>query len=102
MFHLTCLGWLFFRAESITQLGGMLGRLGNGAALTPFALGAAALIAFYVLPLLVFEVWLERRGDLPALLKTRWWVRGLVYGYILLMLWFFPALGQYEFIYFQF
>jgi hypothetical protein len=70
--------------------------------LTPFMLGAGALIAFYVLPLLVFEVRLERRGDVLALLKTRWWVRGLVYSYFILMLWFFPALGQYEFIYFQF
>jgi alginate O-acetyltransferase complex protein AlgI len=102
MFHLTCLGWLFFRAESIGQAGAMLGRLGSDPALTPFALGAAALIVFYVLPLLAFEVWLERKGDLLALLKTRGWVRGLVYGYLLFMLWFFPALGQYEFIYFQF
>jgi hypothetical protein len=102
MFHLTCLGWLFFPGR-VDRSGGRDARAVRSiAALTPFALGAAALIAFYVLPLLVFEVWLERRGDLLALLKTRWWVRGLVYGYILLMLWFFTALGQYEFIYFQF
>lgn len=59
-------------------------------------------MVFYVLPLILYEAWLERRGDLLALLKTGWWVRGLVYGYCLLMLWFFPALGHYEFIYFQF
>lgn len=101
MFHLTCIGWLFFRAESVTQVWEMVQRFGN-LQLTPFALGAGALIAFYVLPLLLYEGWLERRGDVAALLKTHWWARGLVYGYCILMLWFFPALGHYEFIYFQF
>ncbi len=102
MFQLTCIGWLFFRADSIGQVWGMVQRMFSGFALTPFAIGSASMIAFYVLPLLIFEFWLERKGDLLALLKTRWWVRGLVYGYVILMLWFFPALGQYEFIYFQF
>ncbi len=101
MFHLTCIGWLFFRAESISQVWEMAQQFDN-LQLTPFALGAGVLIVFYVLPLLAFEVWLERREDVLALLKTQWWVRGLVYSYCILMLWFFPALGQYEFIYFQF
>jgi len=101
MFHLTCIGWLFFRAESVTRVWEMVQRFGTFQ-LTPFALGAGALIAFYVLPLLLYEGWLERREDVSALLKTRWWARGLVYGYCILMLWFFPALGHYEFIYFQF
>lgn len=102
MFQLTCIGWLFFRADSIGQVWGMVQRLFSSFTMTPFVIGSASMIIFYVLPLLIFEFWLERKSDLLALLKTHWWVRGLVYGYFILMLWFFPALGQYEFIYFQF
>lgn len=102
MFQLTCIGWLLFRAESIGQVRQMVERLFTNFEITPLVISSVAMMIFYILPLVLYELWLERQGDLLALLRTRWWVRGLVYGYCILMLWFFPAMGQHEFIYFQF
>ena len=102
MFQLVCVGWLLFRAESIEQVWQMGVQLLTNFQITPLVTSSVAMIIFYVLPLVMYEIWLERQGNLLALLRTRWWVRGMVYGYCILMLWFFPAMGQHEFIYFQF
>ncbi len=102
MFHLVCLGWLFFRAETVGQAFGMLGQVFTNFHLTPFASSALALLLFYVLPLLLFEAWLERSGDLLRVLKVHWLLRAAFYGYLVVMLWFFPSPTQYEFVYFQF
>jgi alginate O-acetyltransferase complex protein AlgI len=102
MFHFVCLGWLFFRAESIHQATTMLSTFGESWHVTEFALFTFGSMAFYVLPLLAFEWWLEKKGDLLALTKVAWPVRAAIYIYIALMLFFFPSPVQNEFIYFQF
>jgi D-alanyl-lipoteichoic acid acyltransferase DltB (MBOAT superfamily) len=102
MFHLVCLGWLFFRAGSIHQAGIMLGTFGGGWKVTEFAVFTLGSMAFYVLPLLAFEWWLEKKADLLALTKCDWPIRAAVYVYMVLMLFFFPSPEQNEFIYFQF
>ena len=60
------------------------------------------LMVAFVLPLFLYEAWVERKGDLLALLKRPWWVRAAVYGYCALALLLFPAAVQHDFIYFQF
>jgi alginate O-acetyltransferase complex protein AlgI len=102
MFHLICLGWLFFRADTVGQAFGMLGQLFTNFQPTPFASSAFVMILFYVLPLFIFEAWLERSGDLVRVLKIHWLLRVAFYSYLVLMLWFFPSPTQYEFVYFQF
>lgn len=102
MFHLACLGWVFFRAESLGQAFGMLGRIGSGLEVTPVAIGFLTTILFFVLPLLLYEIWVESRGELDAIVTSPWPLRALVYGYFVIMLIFFPSPTQHEFIYFQF
>jgi len=101
-FHLVCLTWLFFRADSLAQAGSMLLALGGGWQLDAFAQFALATMAFYLVPLLAYEIWVERKGDLLALTEVRWQYRAGVYIYLTLMLLYFSAPVQNEFIYFQF
>lgn len=101
-FHMICLTWLFFRAESLTQAMEMLARLGSGWEVRAFVIGAGSLILFYVLPWTLFEYWMESRKDQLALTKVAWPIRTAVYAYLILMLLYFPPPVASEFIYFQF
>ncbi|HJR07925.1 MAG TPA: MBOAT family O-acyltransferase [Pyrinomonadaceae bacterium] len=102
MFHLVCLGWLLFRAESAGQAWSMLGRMFTDFRVTSFAVSCLALVVFYAAPLMIYEFWLDRRNDLLELTRVRWLTRGLAYTYCALMLWFFPPPVSNVFIYFQF
>lgn len=102
MFHVVCFGWLLFRAQSMTQVWQMLVRLTTHWFMTPFAWHCLAATAFFCGPLLVFEWWLDRKGDLLLLTRSSWLNRGLVYAYCTLMMLFFCAEIPHEFIYFQF
>lgn len=101
-FHLVCLTWVFFRAESVPQAVGMLTTIITDPGLTSFGLGAASLIAFFAAPVIAFEIWMERAGGHDQLLEVRWWKRGLAYSYCAFMVLFFPPLSSQAFIYFQF
>ena len=101
-FHLVCLGWLLFRAESVTQAVAMLGRVFSDSSVTPFAIASVGLIAFYAGPLMLYEWWVEKRDNLLALTDAHWLARASVYCYCALMLWFFPPPSSNVFIYFQF
>ncbi|BDD87620.1 MBOAT family O-acyltransferase [Desulfofustis limnaeus] len=101
-FHLVCLGWLFFRAESISQVGVLLKVLVVDQHLTDFAVYSAAMILFFAGPLLLLEYWLERSDELLRVVSSHWLVKGFIYCYFLLMIWLFPPLTQQVFIYFQF
>jgi D-alanyl-lipoteichoic acid acyltransferase DltB (MBOAT superfamily) len=102
MFHLTCLGWLFFRASSIGQIGYFLRQVA-----TDFSFGAPAArllfpVAFFITALWVFEGWLLGRDD-PR--KIRGWSRGLgplTVSVLMAMILLFSFAGSRQFIYFQF
>jgi D-alanyl-lipoteichoic acid acyltransferase DltB (MBOAT superfamily) len=102
MFHAVCLGWLLFRARSLSQAGAMLERLSTGLHPTPLAWYGLISLAFFAGPLLAFEAWLERGDDLLRPSRLAWSRAALVYGYCVFMLWFFPPEVSHEFIYFQF
>jgi hypothetical protein len=69
MFHIVCVTWVFFRAESIGQAFGMLGALAGPWGLgDPFVAYALGMLAFFVLPFMLYELWLERQGDQLALM----------------------------------
>ena len=112
MFHVGCVGWLLFRASSIEQAVGMATRaLTDGAGWSSFFAGAPSqgvawaglgLVAFYAGPMLLYELWVERRGDLLAILRAPWLARAALYAYFALLLWFFPPPLESVFIYFQF
>src|SRR5690606_20634460 len=86
MFHLVCVSWLLFRAESIGQAFQMAVTAVSDFSFTPLAIGALGTLAFFVVPLMLYEVWVERKGDLEAVLKTSWLTRGIIYAYLVLMM----------------
>jgi alginate O-acetyltransferase complex protein AlgI len=102
MFHLVCIGWLMFRAQSMWQAGLYLHRIATDFHWTMVSIYLMRFMVFLALPLFVFEIWIERRKDLLALTKVHWSIRGCVYCYIVWMLQVFPAEAAHEFIYFQF
>lgn len=101
-FHLVCLTWLFFRAESFEQAIELLVRLFGPWELTAFVSTGLCLIGFFAGPWFAWEFWNERSGNSLSLLEKKWPVRAAFYTYILLMLLFFPAPVPVEFLYFQF
>lgn len=101
-FHLLCLGWLLFRAESIGQAWSMLILILTDLQVTAFSEFAFATVAFYALPLMAYELWLLRCNDLDRLAKVAWPIRASIYSYIAVMILLFHPIVSHEFIYFQF
>jgi alginate O-acetyltransferase complex protein AlgI len=102
MFHLVCISWLLFRAESMSQAWAMFVRIVTDMRWSVLSTYTLGMIVVFAGPLLVFEYWLYRKGDLLALLKKHWLIRGLVYAYAIVTLWMLPPGAVHEFIYFQF
>ena len=80
----------------------MIGRLGTAWRGSDLASYAFAMIVTLVLPLMIYEAWVERRGQLLALTQTHWLPRALVYLAIAFSILYFAADRPSEFIYFQF
>lgn len=101
MFHLACLGWVFFRAQSLGSAAAILAGIASDA-----TIGAGgtmlAILVFYVAPLLVLEAFTAGEDRLGHLIWASWPRQSLVYAYLVLMLVLFPAMSTVEFIYFQF
>jgi alginate O-acetyltransferase complex protein AlgI len=102
MFHLVCVGWLLFRADSIGHAWQMLLRIAADPRPTDLTVYALTLIAFYVVPLVFLEGWLEWKKDPWRLLRLPWPVRAGAYSYLAVMLLLFHPAVYREFIYFQF
>ncbi len=102
MFHLVALGWLLFRAGTITQALQMFTAICTNLRATPLAISTLALVVFYAGPLMIYELAQEYRGAWSEVLQWAWAPRALAYSYCALMLVFFPAEAAHEFIYFQF
>lgn len=102
MFHVTCYGWLIFRAHSMGQIGSL-----TAALLTDWRLGAHAasyagsLVAF-ALPLLVIHGLEARKGSLLAVLETPPALRYTLYAAVFYLTLLFGDFGGSQFIYFQF
>ncbi len=101
-FNLVSIGWLLFRAESVTQAAQFAQRIITDWHMTPLASTMFNLLLFYAGPLFLYEVWVEHRQRLTALLETSWAPRALAYAYCAVMLIVFPSPVAHEFIYFQF
>jgi alginate O-acetyltransferase complex protein AlgI len=102
MFHMACLGWLFFRAESMGQAWSMLTKMGTDFSTSEFTTYCFTSILFYAGPLMCFEFWLDRKGDPMRLTKVHWGFRAAAYSYAVVMIILFRPMVTSEFIYFQF
>ncbi|CAN5609699.1 MBOAT family protein [soil metagenome] len=99
-FHLVCLGWLLFRAESMTQAWGML-----SAILNDFAIPASAYllpVLVVIIPLLIVQMAQYVSGDLNIIFRTPWYVRSVFYTLLFYAFVLGGEFGGGQFIYFQF
>lgn len=101
-FHLVCLTWLLFRADSFHHAAQLLVALTVEWHWSSFTQSCLTLLLFFVAPWLLFEAWLEIKKQDEALLGVAWPWRAACYSFMLLMLLFFPPPAPSEFIYFQF
>lgn len=104
-FHLICISWLLFRADTIAQAGSMLYTLLTGWAQRPDSAPLHAgwlTLAFYGLPLFAMELWQYRSGDPLVALKAPRPVRALLYLALFYGIVLFGENNAQSFIYFQF
>ncbi len=101
-FHLICISWLLFRAESINQAFEMIILLLTNFEITNFVLYSVGMIIFFAGPLMALEYWIEKSGDLLVIVNSNVILRLCIYLYFILMIWVFPPLTSQVFIYFQF
>jgi D-alanyl-lipoteichoic acid acyltransferase DltB (MBOAT superfamily) len=102
MFHLTCLGWLLFRADSFASVGVALKILVTGLHPSMLAGTALALVAFYSLVMFVLERFTNGEEQLSRIMRAPIALQATVYAYLLGMIFVFPPGRVYDFIYFQF
>lgn len=99
-FHLICVGWLLFRAQSIEQAWGMLSAIASKPAIPPAAVLVPVLVC--VLPLLLVQ-WIQYRArDLNFVFRAPWYVRSVWYTALFYAFILGGEFGGGQFIYFQF
>jgi alginate O-acetyltransferase complex protein AlgI len=100
MFHLTCYGWLIFRADSASTIARMTASLGRWDGSVPATLALEWL--FYSAPLLLvhgYEAWRRDLHAVPSLPLLPRYVTVVGLAYLTLL---FGEFGGSQFIYFQF
>jgi alginate O-acetyltransferase complex protein AlgI len=102
MFHITCVGWLLFRADSFHTVVAMARLIVTDFHVTRTAVAAAGLIVFHCLALFVLEVLTDGENAVTRVLRWPWLVQGALYSYLVLMILLFGAEQAIAFIYFQF
>jgi D-alanyl-lipoteichoic acid acyltransferase DltB (MBOAT superfamily) len=102
MFHLTCFGWLIFRAVSVSQVADMTIALFTTWTLSPVVISMLTYLVFYLALVILIQIIQERRRDLDAVLKLPWPARSLCYAYMFYAAIIFGAFEHREFLYFQF
>jgi len=103
MFHVTCYGWLIFRAQSAGQIVDFTRRLVTDFAVTATTVHALLTpLLLIVLPLLVVHIYQARHDDELAVLHLPRPVRYAIYGGVFWLVLVFGNFHGAEFIYFQF
>jgi hypothetical protein len=103
MFHLTCFGWLIFRAPSLRQFGALAGSVFLN--FSPGALDVNGLLVpllLFTIPLLIvhaYEAWVDDLLIVPRLPRP---IRYSLTTATLYLMVLFGNFGGAEFIYFQF
>jgi len=102
MFQFACIGWVFFRAQSLPQAFAVLGSLGGGWHWDAQCIGWTVVMLVLCAPLFFVQVLQEVTRELEAPLHLSFFPRTILFGICLLMLWMFGNTGGSAFIYFQF
>ena len=101
-FHLICLGWIFFRSQSMDQSSELI-----HAVLTAFHWTTAVKhhlirFVFYALPVIFFEIMEYRKDDPCFVLRWNPIAQGCTYFFIYYCLMIYGIQGGEQFVYFQF
>jgi alginate O-acetyltransferase complex protein AlgI len=99
-FHLVCLGWLLFRADSLHQAGGMLASIFQRPAI-PHAADVVP-VAVVIIPLLLVQFIQYVADDVDVIGRTPWYVRSAFYTTCFYAIVLGGQFGGQQFIYFQF
>lgn len=102
MFHLVCIGWVFFRARTFSQAWAYLTSFTGPAGWSHALLNDTLLLVVLVVPLLAIQAYKERTGDLYAPLRLSLVPRIALYAGLLLSILTVAHTGSHAFIYFQF
>jgi D-alanyl-lipoteichoic acid acyltransferase DltB (MBOAT superfamily) len=102
MFHLTCIGWLLFRADSFTTILLATQLLLSSFAVTTFVVNSLILLAFHCSLLFLLEWKLDGEMKVARLYELPWVAQGAIYAYLFFMIIIFQSGKVYDFIYFQF
>jgi alginate O-acetyltransferase complex protein AlgI len=97
-----CVTMLFFRSESVADALTFFFGLFSGFEPTRLTRLGFPLLAFYTVPMLLYEVWVERTKDLFAMTRAPLTVRVIFLLTLIFFLVWFPAPVRNEFVYFQF
>jgi D-alanyl-lipoteichoic acid acyltransferase DltB (MBOAT superfamily) len=102
MFHLTCVGWLLFRAQNMTTVVIFLQSLFLHPAWSPAAATVAWDIVFYSWFLVLFQIIQATMGTLDPMKRLPWFVRLNIWIVVIMSLLTFRAETPTSFIYFAF
>lgn len=101
-FHLVCLGWLVFRARSMTQAFNMIHSLFFNFSITSINIIEIKKLVFYLWFLILLDVISYKSKDLDILVKLPAFIRVNAWLYIIYSIIIMGVLYGKEFIYFQF
>jgi len=102
MFHLTCLGWLLFRAQNLTTVRVFIESIFTQPHLSAEAIEAARKVLFYSWFLVLFQVFQLITGALDPMKKMHWFLRLNVWILVIMSLLAFASDKAQSFIYFAF
>ena len=103
MFHVTCLGWLIFRAESLDQVARMLLLVAHDFHPSPTTVRAMILpLLLTIAPFLAVHIYQARHDDDTAVLALPWPVQYAIFGMVFYLVLLFGDFEGAQFIYFQF
>lgn len=102
MFHITCIGWIFFRVNTLSDASLIFSKLFEFAVPSPPEAKAALLLIFLSVPLLVMHLFDECNDNCYIYKRAPYWLKANVMAFLMLMITFWSAHDNIPFIYFQF
>jgi D-alanyl-lipoteichoic acid acyltransferase DltB (MBOAT superfamily) len=102
MFHVTCIGWLIFRAQSVGQIGDFLSRMFSSLSLTAYSGEMFHVLISSIWLLIVVQIVQIRKRDLLAMRHVHWFIKLNFYLFVIFGILEKFGAGAREFIYFQF
>jgi D-alanyl-lipoteichoic acid acyltransferase DltB (MBOAT superfamily) len=102
MFHLTCAGWLLFRADTFGAAYAMAKRIVTDFHVTSAVAAPLVQIVFYGFIPFLAECAIDGEKRLDRLVNAPWVLRSAAYAYMILAILIFHSGQANEFIYFQF